>query len=73
LLRLADKYCKGRILFTLEGGYNLQGLSEGSKEVLFQLSGEKKPPDIPAKASPDTLKELKPMFENLTKFYSVTP
>jgi acetoin utilization deacetylase AcuC-like enzyme len=73
LLRLADKHCKGGILLALEGGYNLQGLSEGGKEVLFQLSGQKKLPDIPADASADTQRELNPIFEHLQRFYSVTP
>ena len=73
LLRLADKHCKNRILFTLEGGYNLQGLSEGSREVLLQLSGQKTKPDIPANATPDTQRELQPVFEHLKKFYSITP
>jgi acetoin utilization deacetylase AcuC-like enzyme len=73
LMRLAGKHSGGRILIALEGGYNLQGLSAGSKEVLLQLSGQKKQPDIPAIAGPDTQRELKPVFETLEKFYPVTP
>lgn len=73
LLRLADEHCKGRILFVLEGGYNLQGLSSGSREVLFQLSARKERPDIPAKASPNTQQELQPVFEHIGKFYPVSP
>lgn len=73
LMRLADKHCKDRILFALEGGYNLRGLSFGSKEVLLQLSGQKKQPDIPAEASADTKRELQPIFEILKKFYPVHP
>ena len=73
LLDLADKHCKDRILFALEGGYELQGLSAGSKEVLLQLSGQKKRPDIPAIAAEDTQRELLPVFELLKKFYSITP
>jgi acetoin utilization deacetylase AcuC-like enzyme len=73
LIRMADKHCKGKILFVLEGGYNLQGLTAGSKEVLFQLSGQKKMPDIAISASPDTQRELEPVFEILKKYYSITP
>jgi acetoin utilization deacetylase AcuC-like enzyme len=72
LLNLANKHCKDRILFALEGGYNLQGLSSGSKEVLFQLSGQKVSPDIHPNASQDTRRELQPIFENLKKFYPIT-
>jgi acetoin utilization deacetylase AcuC-like enzyme len=73
LLGLADKHCNERILFVLEGGYNLKGLSEGSKEVLFQLSGKKTKPDISASATPETQQELRPIFENLQKYYPVVP
>jgi acetoin utilization deacetylase AcuC-like enzyme len=70
---LAEKHCEERILFVLEGGYNFQGLSTGSREVLFQLSGQKDPPAIQSQASPDIQRELKPIFEQLKKFYPVTP
>ncbi len=73
LMRLADKHCKGSILFALEGGYNLQGLNAGSKEVLFQLSGKKERPDIPVEASPNAQRELQPVFEHVKKFYRVSP
>ncbi len=73
LMDLAHKHCKDRILFTLEGGYNLQGLRAGSKEVLLQLSGQKTKPDIPVSASQDTQRELQPIFDHLKKFYSITP
>jgi acetoin utilization deacetylase AcuC-like enzyme len=73
LMQLAEKHCKGRILFALEGGYNLQGLSSGSKEVLLQLSGQKEAPSIPPKASEAAKRELQPIFEHLKKFYPVNP
>ncbi len=73
LMRLADKHCKDRILFSLEGGYNLQGLSAGSKEVLLQLSGQKKSLGIQPNASQVAVRELQPIFENLKKFYPVSP
>jgi acetoin utilization deacetylase AcuC-like enzyme len=71
LMILAHKHCKDRILFVLEGGYNLQGLSSGSKEVLLQLSGQKESPNIQPKASQNAERELKPIFENLKRFYPV--
>ena len=73
LMRLAEKHCKDRILFALEGGYNLQGLSSGSKEVLLQLSGKKETPRIPPKASEAAERELQPIFKHLKKFYPVGP
>ena len=73
LMRLADKHCKDRLLFALEGGYNLLGLSTGSKEVLLQLSGQKKSSGIQPDASQAAQRELQPIFENLKKFYPVNP
>ncbi len=34
---LAQKLCSGRVLFTLEGGYNLQGLAECVAAVILEL------------------------------------
>jgi acetoin utilization deacetylase AcuC-like enzyme len=73
LMRLAGKHCKDRILFALEGGYNLQGLSAGSKKVLLQLSGQKESSGIQPGASQAAQRELQPIFENLKKFYPVNP
>ncbi|MBU0731093.1 MAG: histone deacetylase [Proteobacteria bacterium] len=39
LIDLANECCDGRILFVLEGGYNLQGLRDGVAAVLNELSG----------------------------------
>lgn len=45
---LADEICQGRLLITLEGGYNLHGMRDGSLAVLTALSGEQLAPDLPA-------------------------
>lgn len=39
LVNLAKKVCNGRILFTLEGGYNLQGMKDGVLATLYELAG----------------------------------
>ncbi|KAK9828772.1 hypothetical protein WJX72_002008 [[Myrmecia] bisecta] len=39
--KLADKLCGGRLVVLLEGGYSLQGLSEGVAESFLALLGEK--------------------------------
>ncbi len=39
LMDIAEKCCKGRIAMTLEGGYNLTGLSESVKAVLNEMAG----------------------------------
>lgn len=42
---LADETCDGRLLITLEGGYNLKGMRDGALAVLTELCGEKLHPD----------------------------
>lgn len=39
LLALAEEVCKGRLLVTLEGGYNLKGQRDGALAVLAELVG----------------------------------
>jgi len=40
LLDIADQSCQGRVVFALEGGYDLEGLKESVKAVLKELRGE---------------------------------
>lgn len=69
LLKIADQSAGGRILFILEGGYNLQGLKEGSKEILLQISGTSEQVSLSTEASEITKKELKPVIEIHKKFW----
>ncbi|MCK9295677.1 MAG: histone deacetylase [Desulfobulbaceae bacterium] len=41
LLALADEFCHGRLLLTLEGGYHLTGQRDGVLAVLAELVGRK--------------------------------
>ena len=58
LKKLAKELCDGRILFTLEGGYNLQGLAECVAAVILELAGDS---IIPA----DRLQELEKVMAQL--------
>jgi len=40
LMEIARSSCDGKLVLTLEGGYNLQGLRDSVKSVLKELSGE---------------------------------
>lgn len=40
MVRLAEKLCDGKLLVTLEGGYNLQGMRDGCLAVLSELYGD---------------------------------
>ncbi len=41
LVAVADEVCSGKLLVTLEGGYNLTGMRDGALAVLTELCGEK--------------------------------
>jgi acetoin utilization deacetylase AcuC-like enzyme len=43
---IAARYCGGRIVFTLEGGYDLDSLSEGVHAVLSTLAGQRPEPIV---------------------------
>lgn len=40
MVELAEELCHGKLLITLEGGYNLQGVRDGSLAVLSELVAE---------------------------------
>ncbi len=69
LMDIAKNHCRNRILFTLEGGYDLTGLRDGIKQVLLQLSGNASDPGIKASSSPQLEKELQSVFEIQRKFW----
>ncbi len=63
LLSMAGDQAQGRILFTLEGGYSLEGLADGVHEVLSQLAARKTPPAIKTDISIATQKEISPVID----------
>lgn len=69
LLGTAMRLAQGRILFTLEGGYSLEGLADGVQEVLRQLSGRKAPPALRADISVSTRKEIAPVVDIQKRFW----
>ena len=52
LVELADRCCQGRLLMTLEGGYDLEALRGSSVAVLRQLQGSGPPPPEPSGGDP---------------------
>lgn len=47
LQNLADEVCEGKLLISLEGGYNLTGMKDGALAVLTELCGEELNPLYP--------------------------
>ena len=61
VIALAGELCGGRLLFVLEGGYDLLGLADGVKSVLTQLAGTASPPGIRAEMTPAARLEIEPL------------
>ena len=57
IMEIADSCCGGKVVITLEGGYNLQGLRDSVMTVLKELAGLSKTSttDLLAKADQQTL------------------
>jgi acetoin utilization deacetylase AcuC-like enzyme len=72
LKRMADQLCGGKIVFALEGGYNLEALSHGVRNIAHVLLGDADisdplgPPRHPH-AEPDIL----PLIEQIRKIHSL--
>jgi acetoin utilization deacetylase AcuC-like enzyme len=47
LVELAEEFCDGRVLFTLEGGYDLDNIRNGALAVLTELHGAPLASDYP--------------------------
>jgi len=69
VLALARETCEGRLLLVLEGGYSLEGLKNGVREILFQLAGLKDPPAKEPVISALVRKELAPAWNNLKLYW----
>jgi acetoin utilization deacetylase AcuC-like enzyme len=69
LAHMAEKLCQDRILFVLEGGYDLEGLAEGVKRVLGQLSGEAETVLVRAEISDETRREIEPVLDVQGKYW----
>ena len=46
--QIADCYCPGRLVLTLEGGYDLRALARSSRACIEVLAGAEAPPLRPA-------------------------
>ncbi len=58
LVRLAEEVCGGRLLVTLEGGYNLDGQRDGILAVLGELSGQVLETGYPTNLDDDAFSRL---------------
>jgi acetoin utilization deacetylase AcuC-like enzyme len=75
ILDLARSLCSGRLIYFLEGGYNLKELKEGVEETVLSLAGRPEPersiPETPL--SPPLLGELSPALKIFKHYWPVIP
>ncbi len=55
---VAEEVCDGRLLITLEGGYNLTGMRDGALAVLAELLGERLNTGLPIHLAEEHAREL---------------
>ncbi len=59
MVSLAEEVCNGRLLVTLEGGYNLTGMRDGSLAVLAELLGNRLSTSLPIHLDKRTGEDLR--------------
>ncbi|MGH7879094.1 MAG: histone deacetylase, partial [Candidatus Binataceae bacterium] len=64
--RLAAECCAGKLVAVLEGGYDLQALTEGGRAVIQELGREADEPITPAATNP----RVGPVIERARHFLS---
>jgi acetoin utilization deacetylase AcuC-like enzyme len=70
---LADEFCNGRIVLSLEGGYDLDALSCGVKAVFDVLLGNVDAPDLPGDSpEKDNHPDIAPLLVQLKQAFGLT-
>ena len=74
IMEMADTVCEGRLVMTLEGGYNLEGQALSVREVVKRMAGQGKPDRElweaqEAEEYPHTRDIVKAVGENLREFW----
>lgn len=65
LIRMAETCCSGRIVFALEGGYNLDALGHGVRNVAHALLGDDLVSDPLGPAPHVTDRDIRPLIERV--------
>lgn len=70
LVTLAEQLTNGRILFVLEGGYQIQALSYGILNTFYALTGQDKIMD-PMGRAPETEQDIGPLLHQLKRHHLI--
>jgi acetoin utilization deacetylase AcuC-like enzyme len=68
---LAEELCGNRLSITLEGGYDLNALTQGVREVLNQLNGTGPESAARAQALNELELEIAPMIRHFSRFWKL--
>jgi acetoin utilization deacetylase AcuC-like enzyme len=72
LIHAADELCKGRILFSLEGGYNLDVIGPGTGNTIRALLGDKECDDpFTSPEKNERLESIPPLIEKLKRIHGL--
>ena len=66
IMEMADACCEGKVVITLEGGYDVHGQSDSVKEVLKELSGKTKS-EIPKLLEKGDSRALKAIIQRVAE------
>ncbi len=72
IMKMADKCCDGKLVMTLEGGYDLDGLRDSVKKVLLEMAGvtETRVDEITSRANQTLLeKALDPAIRSYRQYW----
>lgn len=68
LIRIADELCDGKVIFVMEGGYDLTALSYGMRNVAHALLGDDEISD-PYGLAPGIEPDITPLLEQLKQIH----
>ena len=68
VLAIAERFCNGRVLFVLEGGYHFQALSHGVLNIIYALTGKDIVSD-PLGQSPYTSPDVTKLLAQLKRLH----
>ena len=71
LLRLSEELCDGRLMFVLEGGYDLDAISWGVRRVLEVLLGEPPTPDPHGLLGPGPSPHVEPLLREVRALHGL--
>ncbi|NPA90286.1 MAG: histone deacetylase [Chloroflexi bacterium] len=72
VMDLAQELCAGRLVFTLEGGYDLTALSYGVTNTLWQLAGYPDRVEDPLGPSPMAVRDVRDRIEHIARVWGLT-